>query len=183
MTNAFYITDALPLKENDTPKTDFESALCDYFAFYSPSRTGELVSRLKKHDFTSVKAHFIASVPGKFEGNNTQKWGLGLLKTILKDIPTHPNTELFAQVTLPLHKPFLMKFSSVGLLGKTDTWLGPQFPRTLATTKSTQPRPPSRLIYPTLKNIQHSLNGYRSGSTIHWTITSPTHTQQEAYMR
>jgi len=101
MTNAFYITDPLPLKETDTPKTEFESALCDYFEFYSPSRTGELVSKLKKHDFTSVKAHFIASVPGKFEGDNAQKWGLGRLKTVLKDIETHPSTELFAQVPPP----------------------------------------------------------------------------------
>ena len=103
MTNAFYVTDPLPLKETDTPKTEFESHLLDYFAFYSPSRTGELVTKLKKHDFTSVKAHFIASVPGKFEGNNTQKWGLGRLRKVLKEIPTHPNAELFAQVTPILH--------------------------------------------------------------------------------
>jgi tyrosyl-DNA phosphodiesterase 1 len=34
-----------------------------------------------------------------------------------------------------------------------------------------------------LKNIQESLNGYRSGSSIHWTINSPAHEHQEMYMR
>jgi Tyrosyl-DNA phosphodiesterase len=101
MTNAVYITEHLPLKDEDTPRTDFEIALCDYFAFYSPSRTKELVSRLDKYDFTSVKAQFIASVPGKFEGDNTNKWGLHRLRKLLKDIPTHQTTELFAQVYIP----------------------------------------------------------------------------------
>jgi tyrosyl-DNA phosphodiesterase 1 len=98
MTNALYMTDPLPVKRDHTPRTDFESALCDYFAFYSPSRTGQLVLRLKKYDFTSVKAHFIASVPGKFEGENANKWGLGRLRGILKMVESHPHTELFAQV-------------------------------------------------------------------------------------
>jgi hypothetical protein len=98
MTNAVFATDPLPLKAVDTPKTDFESALMDYFSFYSPSRTGELVSRLKRHDFTTVKAHFIASVPGKFEGESANKWGLGRLKKLLRSIESHPRTELFGQV-------------------------------------------------------------------------------------
>jgi tyrosyl-DNA phosphodiesterase 1 len=102
MTNAFYTTDHLPLKGKDTAKTEFESALCDYFAFYSPLRTGELVSKLKKYDFSSVKAHFVASVPGKFEHDNANKWGLGRLRRVLKTVEIHPNAELFAQV-FPLH--------------------------------------------------------------------------------
>jgi hypothetical protein len=98
MTNAVFTTDHLPLKGENTSVTEFETALCEYFAFYSPSRTGELVARLKKYDFTSVKAHFIASVPGKFEGDKASKWGLGRLRKILKTVETHPNTELFGQV-------------------------------------------------------------------------------------
>ena len=98
MTNAFYITDPLPLKQHGTPTTSFELALLDYFAFYGPSRTRDLTSKLDKYDFTSVKAEFIASVPGKFEGQNFNRWGLGRLRKLLKDIETHANTEVFAQV-------------------------------------------------------------------------------------
>jgi hypothetical protein len=98
MTNAVFATDSLPLKTDDAPKTDFESALIDYFSFYSPSRTGELVFRLKRYDFASVKAHFIASVPGKFEGESANKWGLGRLKRLLRSVESHPRTELFGQV-------------------------------------------------------------------------------------
>jgi hypothetical protein len=98
MTNAVFATDHLPLKTDGVSRTNFESALIDYFSFYSPSRTGELVSRLKRYDFTSVKAHFIASVPGKFEGASADKWGLGRLKKLLRPVESHPRTELFGQV-------------------------------------------------------------------------------------
>ena len=102
MTNAVFITGSLPLKREDTPLSDFEVALIDYLSFYSPSRTAELVFRLQKYDFTSVAAHFISSVPGKFEGDNARKWGLGRLRRILKNIETHENTEVFAQVFPPV---------------------------------------------------------------------------------
>jgi Tyrosyl-DNA phosphodiesterase len=98
MTNAVFITGPLPLKREDTPVSDFEAALIDYLSFYSPSRTAELVLRLQRHDFTSVAAHFISSVPGKFEGNNSTKWGLGRLQKILQDVEVHQNTQVFAQV-------------------------------------------------------------------------------------
>jgi hypothetical protein len=88
----------LPLKQDDTPTTSFESAILDYFGFYGPSRTRDLVSRLEKYDFSSVKAEFIGSVPGKFEGENSNKWGLNRLRKLLKGIVSHANTELFAQV-------------------------------------------------------------------------------------
>jgi hypothetical protein len=104
MTNACYITDMLPLKQDDTPRTSFESAILDYFGFYGPSRTRDLVSRLQKHDFTSVKAEFIASVPGKSEGENSNKWGLNRLRKLLKGIASHANTELFAQVHQSISK-------------------------------------------------------------------------------
>jgi len=183
MTNAVFGTEPLPLKTDITSKTGFESALMDYFSIYSPSRTGELVSRLKRHDFSSVKAHFIASVPGKFEGESANKWGLGRLKKLLHSIKSHPRTELFGQVPSNFHSSFSLKFSSIGSFGKNDTWLGPQFHQTLATSNTSHPLPQLRLIYPTLKNVQESLNGYRSGTSIHWTISSPAHEAQERYMR
>ena len=98
MTNAVFTTEPLPLKGENSSTTEFETALCEYFAFYSPSRTAELVARLRKYDFTPVKANFIASVPGKFEGDKANKWGLGGLQKILKTVETRSNTELFAQV-------------------------------------------------------------------------------------
>lgn len=116
MANAYYITDSLPLKSEDTPQTEFQAAICNYFAFYSPSRTGRLVSRLKKHDFTSVRAHFIGSVPGKFEGEKANQWGLGRLDILLKDVETHPNTEIFAQVLTPV----ISLIASFLLLGRWE---------------------------------------------------------------
>ena len=98
MTNAVYITERLPLKTKDTPQTSFEKGLLDYFKYYSPSRTRELVSRLEQHDFTSVKAHFIASVPGKWEGRQAEDWGLGRLAKFLKGAPSQYPSELFGQV-------------------------------------------------------------------------------------
>lgn len=98
MTNAVYITPHLPLTvSTPPPKSSFQDSLLEYISYYSPSRTGELVERLKKYDFTSVKAEFIASVPGKFDNGNT-KWGLARLKCVLKGIPMSEKGELFAQV-------------------------------------------------------------------------------------
>ena len=99
MTNAVYVTEPLPLKGKDTPELPFETAILEYFKFYGPSRTRQLVDRLSQHDFTSVKANFIASVPGKFEGENSKKWGLGRLRHLLRPVASHPHTELFAQVS------------------------------------------------------------------------------------
>ena len=122
MTNAVYMTPHLPLKRDDTcPTTDFENSILEYFSFYSPSRTGELVSRLKKYDFRSVKAQFIASVPGKFE-TGVKKWGLERLGHILKGIPSSPQTELFAQVTHLITGLSLLSLSSI------TSWIFPLFP-------------------------------------------------------
>jgi tyrosyl-DNA phosphodiesterase 1 len=98
MTNAVYLTELLPLKDKDTPTSAFETALLDYFKFYGPSRTAHLVSRLSQHDLTSVKAHFVASVPGKFTGDDRPKWGLSRLQFLLKTIPCSTRSELIAQV-------------------------------------------------------------------------------------
>jgi len=98
MTNAVYLTEHLPLKQKDTPTTTFESALLEYFKFYGPARTSKLVSRLILHDFTSVKAHFIASVPGKFSSDDPRKWGLSRLKILLKAVPSSAQTKIIAQV-------------------------------------------------------------------------------------
>ena len=54
------------------------------------------------YDFSSVKAEFIASVPGKFERNN-RKWGLARLKEVLQSIPASEKGELFAQVNIVSH--------------------------------------------------------------------------------
>jgi len=53
----------------------------------------------------------------------------------------------------------------------------------MATSKTSHPQPPLRLIFPTLKNVQESINGYPSGTSIHWTITLPAHESQESYMK
>jgi Tyrosyl-DNA phosphodiesterase len=99
MCNAAYVTDHLPLKEKDTPQTPFEREFLDYCRYYSASRTKDLVERLEKHDFSTVKSHFISSVPGKWEGNQSENWGLPRLAKLLNQIPSQPSTELFAQVT------------------------------------------------------------------------------------
>jgi tyrosyl-DNA phosphodiesterase 1 len=98
MTNAVYATESLHLKEVDTAEAPFEKAILDYFKSYGPSRTRPLTERLSKHDFSSVKANFIASIPGKFQDEAVQKWGLGRLRHLLKSVESHPHTELFGQV-------------------------------------------------------------------------------------
>jgi|SRR5579859_2028036 tyrosyl-DNA phosphodiesterase 1 len=101
MTNAYYLTPPLPLKSENTPTAPFETFLLEYFSFYGPSRTRDLVTKLKKYDFSDVKAHFVASVPGKHQAENEKKWGLNRLRKVLKTMDSSPNTEVFAQVLTP----------------------------------------------------------------------------------
>lgn len=70
----------------------FKRDLLNYLEFYGSKRTGNLVSQLKKYDFTSVKASLIASVPSRerFEGADSKTstlWGWPALRDTIRQIP------------------------------------------------------------------------------------------------
>lgn len=188
MTQAVWRSPLLPLASSKQPGpaqhsqnvgATFKKDLLAYFAAYDKIRTGELVSALSKYSFESVKAVFVASVPGKFSiGQQSGKrvdWGWKRLATVLAEVPLRSPEEegrVVAQV------------SSVARLGQTNTWLSRVLFRALRTNKSSHKvKPLYHLIFPTDKEVRDSLNGYASGSSIHMRIQAAAQWKQLLYVR
>jgi tyrosyl-DNA phosphodiesterase-1 len=178
MTQAAWISPLLPLaKDSDTPAPigdAFKKDLLEYFAFYGKTRTGPLVDQLKGYSFSSVKAVFIGSVPGRHKVSEA-KWGWPKLRKELLKIPassTEKTPKIFAQC------------SSIATLGANNTWLTPVFFKALSATKTKPSKKPNfGIIFPTAQEIRDSLNGYASGSSIHLRTASQQQQKQLTYIK
>jgi tyrosyl-DNA phosphodiesterase-1 len=177
MTQAAWISPLLPLaKDSDYPSAigdKFKKDLLDYFSFYGKSRTGPLVDNLKKYSFSSVKAIFIGSVPGRHNVSEA-KWGWPKLRRVLRTIPASSiakTPKIFAQC------------SSIATLGANNTWLNPVFFSALSASATKESKKPNfGIIFPTAQEIRDSLNGYASGSSIHLRATSAAQQKQLTYL-
>lgn len=70
----------------------FKRDLLAYLDAYGNKKTGHLVNQLKKHDFGSIRAALIASVPSKeklngADSSNNTLWGWPALKDIIRQVP------------------------------------------------------------------------------------------------
>ncbi|KMU80487.1 tyrosyl-DNA phosphodiesterase 1 [Coccidioides immitis RMSCC 3703] len=158
----------------------FKRDILAYLDAYGRKKTGPLVEQLKKYDFDEVRAALIASVPSRQEIPNldSQKktiWGWPAVQDVLRQIPTHK------QLSCEPKKPrIVIQISSIASLGQTDKWLKDTFFNALC--------PPSAaarfsIIFPTPDEIRRSLNGYRSGGSIHMKLQSAAQQKQFDYMR
>lgn len=101
MCQAVWQSPLLPL-ESATPHTKastafgtgarFKRDLLAYLEFYGQKRTGSLVKQIRKHNFSSVRAALIASVPSKqklssLDSNRSTLWGWPALRDTIKQIP------------------------------------------------------------------------------------------------
>ncbi|BFZ60548.1 hypothetical protein YB2330_001585 [Saitoella coloradoensis] len=181
MTNAAWLSPPLPRKTAASPATsEFEADIMAYFAAYGRDRLRALMDEVKEYDFSSVKATFVASVPGKFTTTSTKRmWGIERMRDVLSQIPSTPDT--------PSSKDTIIgQFSSIGSLGPKDTWLSPYFHSVLSTTASSAPssrKPPLKLIFPTPSSIKNSLEGWFSGGSIHLRLSTQQMQSQLEYMR
>lgn len=70
----------------------FKRDLLAYLEAYGHNKTGPLAKQLKRHDFSTVRAALIASVPSKQRLSNTDSkkatlWGWPALRDTLRQIP------------------------------------------------------------------------------------------------
>jgi tyrosyl-DNA phosphodiesterase-1 len=70
----------------------FKRDLLAYLEFYGSKKTGPLVTQLKKHDFSSVRAALIASVPSRekcctADSKKSTLWGWPALRDTIHQIP------------------------------------------------------------------------------------------------
>ncbi|EFX02897.1 tyrosyl-DNA phosphodiesterase [Grosmannia clavigera kw1407] len=206
MTQGVWRSPLLPLLADDVDGEDeseidgpvgsgrrFKTDLLSYLRAYNQRRSicRPLVERLARYDFAAVQAALIASVPGRHslirqpdEKYHTQ-WGWTALKNTLRSVPVQavaPSTEIVLQV------------SSMATLGPTDAWIRHTLFSAMATASSAvdkggsigkeelqQPR--FRAVFPTADEIRRSLEGYKSGTSIHTKIQSSQQQRQLQYMR
>ncbi|KAJ6108595.1 hypothetical protein N7523_009918, partial [Penicillium sp. IBT 18751x] len=196
MTQAVWRSPLLPLSPAESSTSShaqsaigtgsrFKRDLLSYLKAYGPKKTGSLVQQLNHHDFGSIRAALVASVPSKqdFGILNSEVatiWGWPALRDLMNRIPIkkHPKD---GKGSSGLKPHIVAQISSVASLGQTDKWLKDVFFESLA--PAAKPRPKYSIIFPTPDEIRRSLDGYGSGGSIHMKIQSAPQQKQLQYMR
>lgn len=157
------------------PSSQFKTDFVDYLAQYKLSRTSQLIETVKRFDFGPVKAVLIGSAPGNYAAGSSQsqKWGLIKLRNALKSLPTMPRSDrIHAQV------------SSIASFGATDTYFTPVMACALnGQDRGSSGGVPVDIVFPTVENVKSSVNGYASGSSIHFKRQTGPQEKQLAYLR
>ena len=184
MTQGVWDSGWLPLllpSEIESPiGSEFKNSLLRYLKAYTSSRTGELTTELPKYDFSSIRAAFLGSAPGKYKLSDCY-FGWPGLKRILRN---------FHVPAVSMTKPptVVAQISSIATLapGAKDTWLSPILLNALATTAPTKhplKKPEFAIVFPTPEEVRKSLNGYDSGGSIHLKAVTPIQLKQIDYLR
>ncbi|XP_075470681.1 tyrosyl-DNA phosphodiesterase 1 isoform X2 [Ascaphus truei] len=148
--------------------TNFRSDLVAYLASYNSPTLKEWMDIIKEHDLSETRVYLLASTPGRYLGNEKEKWGHFHLRKLLRE-----NTSAIAgEETWPV----ICQFSSIGAMGADRTkWLHSEFSESLTTfgkgVKSLQKAAaPLHLIYPSVDNVRTSLEGYPAGGSLPYGI-------------
>ncbi|NP_001039242.1 tyrosyl-DNA phosphodiesterase 1 [Xenopus tropicalis] len=148
--------------------TNFRSDLVAYLASYNSPSLREWMDIIKQHDLSETRVYLIGSTPGRFQGNDKDKWGHFRLRKLLREnTSAAPGQETW---------PVIGQFSSIGSMGVDKTkWLCSEFTESLTTLgksiKSLQKTEiPLHLIYPSVDNVRTSLEGYPAGGSLPYSI-------------
>ena len=70
------------------PAPEFEVSLADYMARLQlpPAQAAHVQALIRRHDFSSARAHLVPSVPGWHKGGNCTLFSLGLAGVVTSDI-------------------------------------------------------------------------------------------------
>ncbi|KAM7165475.1 tyrosyl-DNA phosphodiesterase 1 isoform 3-T5 [Macrochelys suwanniensis] len=148
--------------------TNFKSDLIHYLMAYNSPTLKEWADIIQEHDLSETRVYLIGSTPGRYQGNQKEKWGHLRLRKLLKEytspIPTQESW------------PVIGQFSSIGSMGPDQSkWLCSQFQESLVTLGSSvktlaKSDIPIHLIYPTVDNVRQSLEGYPAGGSLPYSI-------------
>ncbi|XP_022801338.1 tyrosyl-DNA phosphodiesterase 1-like [Stylophora pistillata] len=133
----------------------------EYLAAYGGSALDDWKKNVREHDMASARVRLIASVPGRHTGVNKTKWGhLKLRKVLHQHGPSSDD--------ISSKWPVIGQFSSIGSLGNDkDRWLCSEWLQSLSTCAGNMmSSPPLHLVFPTVDNVRHSLEGYPAGGSI-----------------
>ena len=191
MTNAVWKSPPLPLEVardvNETAEADgltlgsgtrFKRDLLAYLKAYDTRRPTltSLIDRLRNYDFSAIKAVLVASIPGRHNtlDQSITPWGHAAMKRYLREVPCSPGAAEIA-----------VQISSIATLGSTDDWLQKTLFGSLSVRQGPVllPKPKMKVVFPTADEIRRSLDGYRSGASIHTKVQSGQQAKQLQYMR
>lgn len=190
MTNAVWKSPLLPLTPNsggETPPSQdlpplgsgerFKEDLLSYLSFYDRRKVmcRPLIEQLRKHDFSMIRATFIASVPGRHDANDVSQtsWGWSALKRALRQVPCSDGEPEVA-----------VQISSIATLGAKDDWLQKTLFDSLSKSSNVNSKRPSfKVVFPTADEIRRCLDGYPAGGSIHTRIQSSQQARQLQYLR
>lgn len=133
-----------------------------------------IIDALSRHDFSSIKARLIASVPGRHKTRESAtSWGWDAIKYALRSVPVQEGkSEIVVQV------------SSIATLGPTDNWLRNTLFSALGSHQGPAGQKPDfKIVFPTPDEIRRSLDGYQSGASIHTKIQSSQQAKQLQYLK
>lgn len=122
LTQGLYTQD-FPVKSEDSSdesKYDLGRDLVDYFHHVhtntskSKKELDSFCEQIKEYDFSSASVILLPSIPGRFKGNEIEKWGIGRLHHILaKEECLFASKHHFAESDYRL----VMQYSSLGSMG------------------------------------------------------------------
>ncbi|KAG8449061.1 hypothetical protein GDO86_015932 [Hymenochirus boettgeri] len=148
--------------------TNFRSDLIAYLNSYNSPSLREWMDIIKQHDLSETSVYLVGSTPGRYQGNDKEKWGHFRLRKLLSDTTTEvPGQEAW---------PVIGQFSSIGSMGVDKTkWLSSEFSESLKTLgkgiRSLRTvQTPLHLIYPSVDNVRTSLEGYPAGGSLPYSI-------------
>uniref|UniRef100_A0A8C8S910 Tyrosyl-DNA phosphodiesterase 1 n=1 Tax=Pelusios castaneus TaxID=367368 RepID=A0A8C8S910_9SAUR len=148
--------------------TNFKSDLINYLMAYNSPTLKEWTDIIQEHDLSETRVYLLGSTPGRYQGNQKEKWGHLRLRKLLKENAS----PLPAQESWPV----IGQFSSIGSMGGDHSkWLCSEFQESMATLGSSvktlaKPDVPIQLIYPTVDNVRQSLEGYPAGGSLPYSI-------------
>ncbi|KAG7466220.1 hypothetical protein MATL_G00162550 [Megalops atlanticus] len=148
--------------------TNFKRDLIEYLGAYRAPELSEWIERIKEHDLSETRVYLIGSTPGRFLGDDMERWGHLKLRKLLRE---HTRPILGEEAW-----PVVGQFSSIGSMGADKTkWLAAEFQRTLMTLgasrkSSASPDTPMHLVYPNVENVRTSLEGYPAGGSLPYSI-------------
>ncbi|CAG8540689.1 14308_t:CDS:2 [Funneliformis mosseae] len=168
------MTPFLPKKRENASCSEFELDLIEYLDSYG-DKLKHIRNKVKEYDFSTVKAKLIASVPGYHVNERMERFGHMRLRNVLRHV-TIP-------LSCKLESTVICQFSSVGSLGKDESWLINEFADSLNHAKNQNQcsDPEIKLIYPTVENVRDSLEGWAAGRAL--PFSHENYLKQKVYMQ
>lgn len=152
MTQGVWISPLLERQDAPTPHSRFRGDFTRYLMAYNIPAVTKLAESFTNYNFSGIHDTLVASVPGQ---HLKPWWGLRRLKQELAELHVEESIcQISSIATLP--QQFLPKLASC----------------------LNCPLSGLAVVYPTMQNIQESLNGWQSGGSIHLKRKTTAHDNQ-----